>query len=483
MLAGIGGALGLLLTAAGLRSLRTLGPDFIPRLQNVALDPWTLGFTVLVTAATGVLFSLMPARGAASLDLSRALKPEGAGDGRILGRDAFRKVLVAVEVALSVILLVGAGLLVASFARLASVDPGYDPDNVLTVTLQMPQARYPSAAAYLAFFDDTVRALEQIPGVEAVTLASRPPTTEPNIRIGLAISDDPERPEEPPVTFGIRVVEPSYFETLRVRLVIGRWLDDGDRAGAAPVAVVNESAARAIFPDEEAIGRSFPFLGGQELDIVGVVADARTAGVDPKASPEVFLPLGQAPERMIPGLFRSAGLLIRTGPAPLDLLPAVRTRVAQLDADVPLFRASTLRDQISSSVAEPRFYAALVSAFAALAVALATVGIYGLLSYSVQQSVRETAIRRALGARGGEILARVLRQGMGLALVGLVIGMAGALALARLLESMLYEIEPTDPLTLALTTALFLLVALVAIWIPARRATRIDPMEALRYEG
>jgi ABC-type antimicrobial peptide transport system permease subunit len=182
-------------------------------------------------------------------------------------------------------------------------------------------------------------------------------------------------------------------------------------------------------------------------------------------------------------LFRSAGLLIRTGPAPLDLLPAVRTRVAQLDADVPLFRASTLRDQISSSVAEPRFYAALVSAFAALAVALATVGIYGLLSYSVQQSVRETAIRRALGARGGEILARVLRQGMGLALVGLVIGMAGALALARLLESMLYEIEPTDPLTLALTTALFLLVALVAIWIPARRATRIDPMEALRYEG
>jgi putative ABC transport system permease protein len=481
VLAGIGGVFGLLLTGVGLRFLRAVGPEFIPRLQSATVDSWALAFTVAVSVLTGVLFSLMPARGAAALDLTRALKQEG--DGKVMGRDAFRKVLVAAEVALSVVLLVGAGLLVSSFVRLASVDPGYDPDNVLRVNMQMPQARYSSAEAYRNFFDESIAALERIPGVEAVTLASVPPTREPNIRIGMAISNEPERPDAPPVTFGIRVVEPSYFDTLRMRLVEGRFFTADDRTGGAPVAVVNESAAAVIFPDEEPVGQSFPFMGGQQLEIVGVVADVRTAGVDPKASPEVILPLTQAPERMIPTLFRSAGFMIRTGPAPLSVLPAVRTRMAEIDPEVPLFRASTMRDEISNSVAEPRFYAALVSAFAGLAVALAAVGIYGLLSYSVQQGVRETAIRRALGAPGGEILRRVVSQGMALAVAGLVIGIAGSLVLTRLLESMLYEIEPTDPLTLVLSASVFLAVALAAIWVPARRATRIDPMEALRYEG
>jgi len=483
VLAGIGGFFGLLLTAAGLRFLRTIGPEFIPRLQSATLDVWALAFTVAVSVLTGVLFSLMPARGAAALDLTRALKQEGGADGKTLGRDAFRKVLVAAEVALSVVLLVGAGLLVSSFVRLASVDPGYDPENVLSVNLQMPQTRYTSAEAYRNFFDESIAALERIPGVEAVTLASVPPTREPNIRIGMAASNDPERPDAPPITFGIRVVEPSYFDTLRMRLVDGRFFNGDDRAGGAPVAILNESAARVIFPDEEPVGQSFPFMGGQQLEIIGTVADVRTAGVDPKASPEVFLPLTQAPARMIPTLFRSAGFMIRTIPAPLSVLPAVRTRMAEIDPEVPLFRASTMRDQISNSVAEPRFYAALVSAFAGLAVALAAVGIYGLLSYSVQQGVRETAIRRALGAQGGEILRRVVGQGMALAVVGLIIGIAGSLLLTRLLESMLYEIEPTDPLTLVLSAAVFLAVALAAIWVPARRATRIDPMEAMRYEG
>jgi len=482
VLAGIGGAFGLLLTAAGLRFLRTVGPAFIPRLENATLDGWALAFTVAVSALTGILFSLMPARGAAALDLTRALKQDSTGGGTMLGRDAFRKVLVAAEVALSVVLLVGAGLLVSSFVRLATVDPGYDPENVLMVNMQMPQARYASAEAYRSFFDEAIAALERIPGVVGVTLASVPPTREPNIRIGLDERDG-ESPDAAPIEFGIRVVEPSYFDTLRVNLVGGRFFGPDDRSGGVPVAIVNESAAAMIFPDESAIGQLFPFMGGQELEIVGVVGDARTAGVDPKASPEVFLPLTQAPERMIPGLFRSPGFLIRTDPAPLSVLPAVRTRMAELDSEVPLFRASTLRDQISDSVAEPRFYAALVSAFAGLAVALAAVGIYGLLSYSVQQGVRETAIRRALGAQGGAILQRVVLQGMTLAVVGLVAGMAGALFLTRLLESMLYEIEPTDPVTLLLSAGVFLAVALIAIWIPARRATHIDPMEALRYEG
>ena len=485
VLAGIGGALGLALTAVGLGFLRSIGADFIPRLQNATLDAWALGFTAAVSMLTGILFSLMPARGAAALDLTRALKQEGSSDGaaRTLGRDVFRKVLVTVEVALSVILLVGAGLLVSSFVRLASVDPGYDPENILSVSLQMPQTRYATADAYRNFFDESIAALEGIPGVEGVTLSSVPPTREANVRIGMAISNDPERPDVPPTVFGIRVVETSYFDTMRMGLVEGRFFTREDRAGGIPVAVVNESAAQAIFPDEEPVGRSFPFMGGQELEIIGIVADVRTAGVNPSSSPEVFLPLTQAPARLIPGLFRSSTFLIRTTPAPLTILPEVRSRMVQIDPEVPLFRAATMRDQIADSVAEPRFYAALVSAFAGLAVALAAVGIYGLLSYSVQQGLRETAIRRALGAQAGEILRRVVGQGMALAVAGLIVGIAGSLALTRLLESMLYEIEPTDPTTLIMATLLFLFVALVAIWVPARRAIRIDPMEALRYDG
>ena len=484
VLAGIGGALGLALTAIGLGFLRSIGADFIPRLQNATVDAWALGFTVAVSMLTGVLFSLMPARGAAALDLTRALKQEGSSDGaRTLGLDLFRKVLVTVEVALSVILLVGAGLLVSSFVRLASVDPGYDPENILSVSLQMPQTRYVNADAYRNFFDESIAALERIPGVEGVTLSSVPPTREANVRISMAMSNDPERPEVPPTVFGIRVVETSYFDTMRMGLVEGRFFTRDDRAGGILVAVVNESAARSIFPDDEPVGRSFPFMGGQELEIIGIVADVRTAGVDPSSSPEVFLPLTQAPARLIPGLFRSPSFLIRTTPAPLTILPAVRSRMVQVDPEVPLFRAATMRDQIADSMAEPRFYATLVSAFAGLAVALAAVGIYGLLSYSVQQGIRETAIRRALGAQAGEILRRVVGRGMALAVVGLIVGIAGSLALTRLLESMLYEIEPTDPTTLITATLLFLFVALMAIWVPARRAIRIDPMEALRYDG
>jgi len=485
VLAGLGGILGLALTAAALQTLRAIGPEFIPRLQNATIDTWALGFTVLVSLATGLLFSLMPARGAAALDLTRALKQDATNDGAAgtLGRDAFRKLLVTAEVALSVVLLVGAGLLVSSFVRLAAVDPGYDPENILTVSLQLPVARHESAQSTLNFLEESIQALEQIPGVEAVTIANVPPTREANIRIGMNVSNEPDTPDRPPVTFGIRVVEPTYFDTLRMRLVDGRFFTRSDRAGAAPVAVVNESAAREIFPDEEPVGQLFPFMGGAELEIIGVVADVRTAGVDPKSSPEVFLPLQQAPARMIPMLFRSPGFMIRTGPAPLSVLPAVRSRMVEIDPEAPVFNVATMSDQISDSVAEPRFYAALVTAFAALAVTLAAIGIYGLLSYTVQQRVRETAIRRALGARGGEVLRGVVRQGMVLTVIGLLLGIGASLALTRVVESMLYDVEPTDPVTIGAAALVFLAVALLAIWIPARRATKIDPMEALRYEG
>ena len=486
MLALLGGTLGLGVAWGGVRVLRAIGPEFIPRLGNVAVDGWALSFTLLVSILTGVFFSLMPARGAAAVDLTRALKQDAASDGaaRVLGRDLSRKLLVIAEVALSVVLLVGAGLLVSSFARLATIDPGYDAENLLNVQLQLPPSRYATPESYLGFFERTIVALEQVPGVESVTFANIPPSFETNMRLAMSISNnDPATPDRPPAEFGVRVVEPAYFETLRMERLGGRFLNRDDRAGNAPVMVVNASAARALFPDEDPVGQRFPLLGGQEFEVVGVVNDLRTAGVDPTTPAEVFLPLAHAPARMIPMLFRSVNLLVRTGPAPMTVLPAIRARMQQLDPEVPLYSAATMRDRISETVAAPRFYAALVTAFAALAVTLAAIGIYGLLSYSVQQRIRETAIRRALGARGGEILRTVVIQGMALAVVGLVVGIGAAVMLTRVLESMLYEVEPTDPVNLIVVTLVFLGVALSAILIPARRATKIDPMDALRYEG
>ena len=482
LLALAGGLVGLGLAFGGLRLLSALGPEFIPRLEGVSIDFRVLGFTLLVALATAILFSLMPARGAARLDLTRALKEEFSAAG--LGRDALRKLLVTAEVALSVVLLVGAGLLMASFIRLSSVDPGYDPNNLLHLHISLPANAYADAASHLNYYDDLVRRLEAVPGVQAATVANQPPYLPANIRVALSTQrdDGPPSPDQRPTPVGVRMVENAYFDTLRATPAGGRLINRDDRPETLAVAVLSRSGMEAMFGDRDPVGEKMPFMGGQELEIVGVVDDVRTAGVDPTPQADIFLPYRQAPERMVPMLFSTAHVLIRTGPAPLSVLPSVRTTLRQSEGGLLVLSAASVRDRLSDSVAEPRFYASLVAAFALLALSLAAVGIYGMLSYSVQQGVRDNAIRRALGAPVGGILRRVLGQGMGLAAVGLVLGIAAALTLTRLLESMLYEVEPTDPSSLAVVAVVFLAVALLAVWIPARRATRIDPMDVLRYE-
>ncbi len=482
LLALAGGVVGLGLAFGGLRMLAALGPDFIPRLEGVSIDGRVLGFTLVVAAVTAVLFSLMPARGASRLDLTRALKEEFSTTG--LGRDTLRKLLVTAEVALSVVLLVGAGLLLASFVRLASVDPGYDPNNLLHLHISLPANAYADAASHLNYYDDLVLRLENVPGVSSATVANQPPHLPANIRVAMSTQRDegPSSPEQRPTPVGVRMVENAYFETLRAVPAAGRLINRDDRPETLAVAVLSRSGVQAMFGDRDPVGEKMPFIGGQELEIVGVVGDVRTAGVDPTPQADIFLPYRQAPERMVPTLFSTAHVLIRTGPASLSVLPAVRTALRQSESGLLVLSAATIRDRLSDSVAEPRFYASLVGAFALLALSLAAIGIYGMLSYSVQQGVRDTAIRRALGAPVSGILRRVLGQGMGLAGAGLVLGIAAALALTRLLESMLYEVEPTDPSSLTVVALVFLAVALLAVWIPARRATRIDPMDVLRYE-
>ena len=483
LLTAAGGVLGLAAAVFGLRAISSLGPDFIPRLDEVSIDPGVLGFTLLVMAATALVFGLLPARAAAKLDLNRALKAEfGTATG--IGRSGFRRLLVTVEIALAVVLLVGAGLLVSSFIRLTSIDVGYDPENLLHLNISLPATAYPDAESHLSYYDQLVERLEALPGVSAATVASQTPYAPANIRIAISAQsrDEAPDPDARPVPVGVRMVENGYFDAIGVSAADGRVLDRDDRPEDRPVAVLSRAGAEAMFGDPNPVGEELDFIGGQRLEIVGVVDNARTAGVDPTPQADIFLPYRQAPAQMVPMLFRTAQVLIRTDPAPLSVLPSVRAALREIDSQVLVISASTVRDRVADSVAEPRFYASLVAAFALLSLTLAAVGIYGMLAYVVQQGVRDTAIRRALGAPVGQILGGVLREGMGLAVVGLTAGIVGAFFLMRTLESMLFEIGPTDPMSFAIVSVIFLAVALLAVWVPARRATRIDPMEVLRYE-
>jgi putative ABC transport system permease protein len=483
LLSAVGAVAGVGLAWLGLRSLAAQAPDFIPRLGNIAIDGRVILFTLGVTVLTALLFSLVPIRGATRLELNRALKDEVRGPGRGLGRNAMRKLLVTAEVALSVVLLVGATLLVTSFIRLATLDPGYDADNLLQVRMQLPASAYPEATAHRDFYDRLTTSLRQTPGVIDAAVTSSPPSNRANIQIGISRTEGPVEPDQQPEPMGIRIVGPEYTETIRANLIAGRGFTDEDRAESGAVVIMSESAARIMFGEEDPLGKPLHLMGPEELEVVGVTRDVRSAGTDPVPLPDVFLPIAQASPQMVPMLFRTATLLVRTGPAPMTLVPAIRGQIGQLDSSVPILDVMAVRDSLSESVAEPRFYASLVAAFALVALVLAAVGIYGLLSYTVQQGVRDTAIRRALGAPIGEILRGVVAEGMILAALGLVVGIGAALTLTRVLESMLYDIQPTDLRSFVLVVAVFLVVALVAVWLPARRATRIDPMDVLRYDG
>lgn len=478
----VGAIVGVGLAWLALRGLAAQAPEFIPRIDNIAIDARVILFTLAVTVLTALLFSLVPIRGATNMQLTRALKDEFRGGAHGIGGALLRKLLVTAEVALSVVLLVGATLLVVSFIRLASVDPGYDPDNLLRVQLQLPAAAYPSATAHVDFYDRLTASLEQVPGVESATVVSSPPSSRANIQIAMSRSEGPVEPDAQPQPMGVRVVDHRYFDAIGAELIAGRGFTDEDRAETLPVAVMSESAAQIMFPGEDPIGKPVRMMG-PELEVVGVVRDVRASGTDPVPLPDLFTPLAQSPPQMVPMLFRTATLLVRTSQPPMTLVPALRARFEQLDASVPVLTVAAVRDELADSVAEPRFYASLVAAFAMVAVVLAAVGIYGLLSYTVQQGIRDTAIRRALGAPVGSILRRVVGEGMTLALLGLVLGVVGALATTRVLEAMLYEIEPTDVRSFIMVVAIFLIVSLVAVWLPARRATRIDPMEVLRHDG
>jgi putative ABC transport system permease protein len=478
LLALLGGMAGVLLALWSLDVLLSLVPTDLPRVSEVGLDGRVLGFALGISVLVGVLFGLVPAFHVSQPNLQDALRagtPTGSGAARHRTRD----LLVVAEVALAVVLSVGAGLLARSFVRLMQVDPGFTTEKAISLRITPSRAKYPQAAELARFYEDVGRRIRALPGVLSVGAVSSLPLTAHDSRA--AFSVDGEVPRGSDLTdVHYRLVNGNYFRALGIPILQGRTFRSADDERAPLVAVVNQSLARYLWPNRNPLGGRISFAGsdGPWYSVVGVVADVKHLGLDAESVIEVYVPFAQA------GVFRAraATLAVRTQGEPSALLPAIRAQVAAVDSAQALYEVRTLEQVVVDSLARPRFHLLLSGAFAFLAVLLSVVGIYGVISYSVSQRTHEMGIRLALGAQSAHILRQVVAQGMRPVLFGLGLGVAASVGLTRLLASMLFGVAPTDPTTFVAVTLLLAWVALLACWLPARRATRVDPMVALRYE-
>ena len=484
-----GGALGLLLAEWGLRALVATAPASIPRLDAIAIDGLVLGFTLVVAIGTGVLFGLAPALHAVRPDLAASLIDGARGGTAGAVRQRFRRGLVVGQIALALMLLTGSGLLVRSFLRLRAVDPGFDPQRVLTAQLEISPLRYERSDQVRAFYAELLRRIEQIPGVTSAGTARALPMTG-QLEIGDWSFLLEGRFSSPPlpsewIAADWQVTSPGYFETMRVPVLAGRGLEEADRTGGTPVMVINQTLAQKVWPAGNAVGQRV-LLGGGDTDsvyrtVVGVVGDVRHRGLNADPRPEMYLPHQQFPAGTGTAT-RSLYLVVRTSGDPLALTPALRAAVAGLDPDAPLSQVQTMEQALGSWAAERRLTMLIVTGFATVALLLGAVGIYGVMAHLVVQRTREIGIRIALGALPREILRLVLRQGAWLAGLGITAGVLGALAVTRLLAGLLFRTPPTDPVTFAGMALLLAAVATVASVVPALRATRVDPINALRAE-
>ena len=476
----LGGAAGVALAAWGTELLVGLAPAGVPRLEEVGMDGRALALALLVAVATGCLFGLVPVLQARRVDPQAGLRADGGRGASAAPETArARRTLVAVEVALSVVLVVGAGLLVHSLWKLQRVDPGFRTENVLRASFALPASRYPQSfdvyprwAEVTGFQRELLERARELPGVRSAALASNHPLA-PGFTNSFVIEGREDEAADQ-AEIPIRAVSPEYFATLGVPLLRGRLLAPRDGAEAPAVLLLNEAAARRFFPGADPVGKRIRFWGTSR-EIVGVVGNERFHGVAAEAPPAAYPPLAQTPTG-------TATLLVRAPGDPAALVPALREAVRGLDPELALFEIETLDRTLSRSISQPRFTTALLGTFAALALLLAVVGVYGVLSYAVAQRTREIGIRVALGARRGEIVRLVVGQGMVPVLAGLALGLAAAFAGARLLSGILFEVAPTDPLAFTAVVPVLATASLLAAWLPARRAARVDPMTALRSE-
>jgi putative ABC transport system permease protein len=479
LLALLGGAAGLLLGWWGVDLLKTLLPTAFPRLADIGVDPRVLGFTLLVSCATGVAFGLAPALQFTKPDLHAFLKESARGSTGGARGGRLRGLLIVSEVALSLVLLVGAGLLFRSFLRLQSVELGFRPQRVLTFSLTPSGTNFRDDAAYSNFYRDVAERVRAIPGVEAVGVINtlplaKGPTTGFRVEGGPAL-----RPDQMP-SVNYRSVSAGYFDAAGVSVIKGRVPDERDVAGQPLVLAVNQSLARRDFPGEDPVGKRISYgirPDGQPIwfQIVGVVSDVRNTELGTEPTPEIYTSYLQDP-------FAGMSYVVRSSVEPESLVPSVREAVRSVDRAQPVSDVRTMEQLVGEAAAEPRFNSLLLGLFAGMALVLAAAGIYGVMSYAVTQRTHEIGIRIALGAQTRDVLRFVVGQGMALALAGVGLGLVAALALTRVMSSLLYGVSATDPLTFAAVALLLSLVALLASYIPARRATKVDPMVALRYE-
>ena len=479
----IGGGLGLAAAYWILGVLPSFAPAGIPGLGEAGIDATVLAFALAASVGAGVLFGTVPALQASRFDLVRALN-EGAaqmgGGFRFRRGNRTRSVLVVAEVALALMLLVGAGLLVRSFVTLATVDPGFDPTNVLTVELNLPRPQYSDLTAANALFDQVLERTAGRPGVEAVGLVSSLPLTPGESLIAFRIQGQAAPTSREEMTAARpQLVSPGYLDAMGLRLVAGRFVTDQDTDSSPRVFVVNEAFASAYFPGEEVVGQRLNLGRGEPTEIVGVVGDVHHRGLDSRPQPELYFSYRQSLSGQ--GAPR-ASIVARTTGDPLALVPFLRQDILDLNPSLPIDNVMTMEARLSSSVAQPRFYALVLGVFAAGALALAMVGIYGVLAYTVSRRSREIGLRMALGADGGRIRNLVVRQGALLVGVGVAFGLAGALVTTRALESLLFGVTTLDLPTLIAVPVVLVTVAIVACYLPVRRATRVNPMDALRYE-
>jgi len=475
VLALLGGVLGALVAHWSVAALVALAPESLPRADEITVDGRALCFTAAVAILTGFVFGLAPALRAASLDLNRALKETARGaSGR---RSRLRSALVAAEVAIALVLLVGAGLLIRSFARLNAVNPGFEPHGAYAMGVSLPPQRYGEAVRQTAFADRAVAAVAAIPGVESAGLAHIMPFSD-NDYVLVFYREDQPRPA--PGHFSVAnyyAATPDYFKAMGIRLVRGRFFDPHDSATGAPVAIISETMAKRFFPGEDPLGKRIHITSGPEKwrEIVGIVGDTKHYGLDGDPLAQMYEPFAQQS-------FPFFNLVLRAPHARPDLAAAVRAAIRSLDPDQPVYGFASMEAQLGRSVARPRFAALLFAVFSGVALILAAIGIYGVMSYSVSQRTGEIGIRMALGAQRRDVLRLVFGEGARLVALGLGGGVVGALLLTRFIASMLFGVSAYDPLTFVAIATLLALVALFACLVPLRRATRINPLDALRAE-
>jgi putative ABC transport system permease protein len=478
LLAAAGGALGLALAKWGVGALLVLAENFLPRANEVGLDWRVVTFTAALSLLTGVFFGLIPALQISRVDLQSELK-EGAGAGGGAQTNWMRSALVVLEVAATLALLIGAGLLIKSFIRLYETDLGFKAENVLTMSLALPEAKYPDAQAAAAFHQKLIDRVASLPGARSAGVINYLPLQQWGFNGGIAIEGQgPYEPGRGPLA-EFRAISPDYFRTLGVPLISGRSFTVQDQGNSAPVVIVNQTLARRFLPGQDPIGKRIRSVGDDWRIVVGVVGDVRQSGVTQVARAEVFVPVTQA---IWTSLTQTMSLAVRADAEPESLISAVRNALREIDPAQPVFNVKTMEAVVADSVSDRRLNMLLLGMFAGVALTLAVIGIYSVMSYTVSQSAREIGVRMALGARPMDVWKLVVGQGMGLTLVGVGLGVAGAFGLTRSMATLLYGVTATDPLTFAAVTALLIIVALLACYVPARRATKVDPMVALRNE-